>query len=574
MKTLPQLLEARLTPVVRKLVGDDATVSVVPAADPRFGDYQSNAAMVLAKQVGQPPRQFAQAIVADLPIDDLCESVDIAGPGFLNFTLRNDTVAGHLSEAATDRRLGVPQAEPPRRIVIDYSAPNVAKPMHVGHLRSTVLGSVLDRIARFLGHTVISDNHIGDWGTQFGFVLHGWKTDLNETALNESAIQELVRLYRSMQEKAKADPTLMEVCRKEVVKLQQGDPENLAIWQRLVDLTLEEIGHVYEQLDVSFDHTLGESFYNNQLGPLVDRLIANGSARESEGAICIFFEDHPQLAEKPFLIRKSDGGFLYGTTDLATVEYRITEWNADAIWYVVGAPQQLHFQQLFAAARKIGFQADLAHVAFGSILGADRKLMRTRSGDNVLLDDLLEEAVRRANIIVAEKNPDMPEPQRQEIGRMIGIGAVKYAELSQHRMTDYVFDFDRMLSFQGNTAPYLMNAHVRTRSIFRRLDERGESAFDSADPTLIIAEPEERALALMLIRFSEVVPEVLEDFRPNILANYLYDVAGRFHAFFENCPVLKSEGATRQSRLRLCQLTGDTLRLGLDLLGIQAPERM
>jgi len=573
MKTLPTQLEALLIPVVQAVAGPDQSASVVPAADTRFGDYQSNVAMTLAKSLKRNPRELAGEIQQAIAANDLCESVTIAGPGFLNFTLRNEALAHRIEAIAGDERLGVPQVESPKRIVLDYSAPNVAKPMHVGHLRTTVIGSVLDRIARFLGHTVISDNHLGDWGTQFGFILHGWKHDRNEEALAKAPILELVRLYKETQAKAKDDPDLRARCKQEIVKLQQGDPENQAIWEKLVEFTHEEINRIYRHLDVRFDHTLGESFYNPMLAPIVNRLIEAGIARESEGAICIFFEDDPKLADKPCLIRKSDGGFLYATTDLATLEYRLQEWKAEAVWYVVGAPQQLHLAQLFAAARKMGVTIELEHIAFGSILGKDRKLMRTRAGDTVLLEDLLEEAIERAGAIIEEKNPDLTPEERQEVARQIGIGAVKYAELSQHRMTDYIFDFDRMLSFQGNTAPYLQNAYVRTRSIFRKLEAQGET-FTAGEVTVKLEQPEERALALTLVRFAEVVPEVLDDFRPNLLANYLHELAGCYHAFFEACPVLKAEPAVRDSRLLLCRTTGRTLRLGLQLLGIETPERM
>jgi len=573
MKTFPQQLQALLQPAVQEVIGSDASAQVVPAADSRFGDYQSNVAMTLAKSLKRNPRELAQAIQEKIPDNLLCESITIAGPGFLNFTLRKEALAERVQAMSADERLLVRKVDEPKKIVIDYSAPNVAKPMHVGHLRTTVIGSVLDRIARFLGHSVISDNHLGDWGTQFGYIIYGWKNHIEKAAFQASPIKEVVRVYREVQDRAKEDPALQHACKEEVVKLQQGDEENKAIWLNLVEITHQEINRLYDYLEVSFDHTLGESFYNDRLGPLVERLIAQGIARESQGAICVFFEEHPKLADKPCLIRKSDGGFLYSTTDLATLEYRLQEWNANAIWYVVGAPQQLHLQQVFETARKMGITIDLQHIAFGSILGKDRKLMRTRSGENVLLEAVLEEAIERAEAIILEKNPDLPENERKEIARIIGIGAVKYAELSQHRMTDNVFDFDRMLSFQGNTAPYLQNAYVRTRSIFRKMTANGET-FDEQKAKIQVTTSEERTLVVSLVKFAEVVPEVLEDFRPNILANYLYELAGHYHTFFEACPVLKAEPALRNSRLLLCRTTGDTLALGLQLLGIKAPERM
>ena len=561
--TIQTLLESRLTEAL------GAPTQVSATADARFGDYQTNAAMVAAKAQRANPRQVAAQMIERLNVSDFCEPPEIAGAGFINFRLKREFVAQRTRALLDDAHLGVPQAEQPRKIVLDFSSPNVAKPMHVGHIRSTILGDTLTRIARFLGHEVITDNHIGDWGTQFGKVIYGWKHFRDDAALERDAIQELVRLYKQANALADTDPAVMTACREELVKLQAGDPENLDIWKRTVALSWREFEAMYGLLDIHFDEHLGESFYNDALAPLVERLLACGIAEVSEGAVCVFFRDNPALADKPCLIRKSDGGFLYATTDLATLEYRIARWNADAIWYVVGAPQALHFGQIFAAAARMGITGDLRHVAFGSILGEDRKLMKTRSGENVGLRDVLEEAQERSLRIVEEKNPDMPAAEKAQIARIIGIGAVKYAELSQFRMSDYVFSWDKMLSFQGNTAPYLQNAYVRIRSIFRKLD--GEFSLPAA---LTLADPAEFTLCKKLLQFGETVPQILEDFRPNLLANYLYELANTFHGFYEACPVLKSEGATRETRLALCELSARVLREGLGLLGIRAPERM
>ena len=561
--TIQTLLESRLSEAL------GAPTQVAATADARFGDYQSNAAMPLAKARRTNPRQVAAQIIERLHVADICETPEIAGAGFINFRLKPEFVAQQTRALLDDAHLGVPQAEKPRKIVLDFSSPNVAKPMHVGHIRSTILGDTLTRIARFLGHEVITDNHIGDWGTQFGKVIYGWKHFRDDAALAADAIKELVRLYKQANALADTDPAVMTACREELVKLQAGDAENLDIWKRTVALSWQEFEAMYGLLDIHFDQHLGESFYNDALAPLVDRLLACGIAEISEGAVCVFFRDNPALAEKPCLIRKSDGGFLYATTDLATLEYRIQRWNADAIWYVVGAPQALHFEQIFATAARMGITGNLRHVAFGSILGEDRKLMKTRSGENVGLRDVLEEAQERSLRIVEQKNPEMPAEEKAEIARIIGIGAVKYAELSQFRMSDYVFSWDKMLSFQGNTAPYLQNAYVRIRSIFRKLD--GEF---TAPATLALCDPAELALSKKLLQFGETVPATLDDFRPNLLANYLYELANTFHGFYEACPVLKSEGATRASRLALCELTARVLREGLGLLGIRVPERM
>ena len=539
------------------------------AADLRFGDYQANTAMVLAKRLGMNPRQLATQIIETIDLGGLAE-VDIAGPGFINFRISKTAWCQKLADLLGDDRLGVALAEPAQTIVVDFSAPNVAKPMHVGHIRSTIIGESLARIAGFLGHEVIKDNHIGDWGTQFGMIIHGWKTVLDQDALDRDPVAELLRVYRSVNGLCGEDESIRDICKKELVKLQGGDEENLKIWSKCVELSKQGLQGIYDRLDVSFDYWYGESFYNDRLAPLVDGMLESGIARESDGAICVFFDDDEKLADKPAIVRKADGGFLYATTDLATIDFRVEKWSADQIWYVVGAPQQLHFQQIFTATRKRGLSPEMQHISFGSILGEDRKLMKTRSGDNVQLVDVLNEAVERASKVIAEKNPDMEVAERESIAEIVGIGAVKFAELSQHRMTDYVFNWDRMLALQGDTAPYLQYSYVRVSSIFRKL----ENGVELDETKLIITEDGEVNLARMIVRFSEVIPSLLDDFRPNLLANYLLDLAKAFHSFFEACPVLKSEGETQNTRLVLCELTSRVLVKGLGLLGIEAPERM
>ena len=543
--------------------------SVTPATDLRFGDYQTNAALILAKQLGENPRALAQKILDAYKLWDLCETPKIAGAGFINFTLLPETIAAKAAELLQDERLGVEKAATPKRIVIDFGSPNVAKPMHVGHIRSTVLGDALARIASFLGHEVIRDNHIGDWGTQFGMVIYGWKNLLDRAALERDPIAELVRIYKETHEKATNDPKVREAVREELVKLQAGDPENFSIWKETVDLSMKEFERAYQVLDIHYDIQRGESFYNDRLPAVVERLLKSKIAEISEGAVCVFFRDIPELADKPAIIRKSDGAFNYATTDVATVDYRIQDLKADTVWLVVGAPQILHFKQIIAIARREGYTADFRHISFGSILGEDRKLMKTRSGENVPLRDLLDEAVQRARKLIEEKNPDLVDAEKIDISEKVGIGAVKYYDLSQYRMTDYIFSWDRMLSFQGNTAPYLQNAYVRIRSIFRKAGEEFVPA-----KILSLTAPEEKNLATRLCQFAEVVPTVLNDFRPNILANYLYELANSFHSFYEACPVLKSEEPARSSRLALCELTSRVLRQGLDLLGIRVPEKM
>jgi len=564
------------------VIGEPAAAPVTAATDLRFGDYQSNAAMVLAKQRKTNPRALAQEILDKVDLTGLA-TADIAGPGFLNFRILPEAYAAGVTRLIGDEKLGVPDVGAGRTVVVDFSAPNVAKPMHVGHIRSTIIGDSLSRIARFLGFNVITDNHIGDWGTQFGMILYGWKNLLDPNAIIADPIPELLRIYREVNAAAKADPAVLDACKLELVNLQAGDEKNTAIWLECIAVSKTGLQRIYDRLDVKFDHWLGESFYNDRLASLVDEFLEKGIARTSNGAVCIFasgnqpdeqdpFRVHKEdgWTDNPAIIRKADGGFLYATTDLATLEYRVETWKADLVWYVVGVPQSLHFRQIFDAAARWGKQADFCHVAFGSILGEDRKLMKTRSGDNVQLIDVLEEAVERAARVIAEKNPDLPAEEAAQVAETVGIGAVKFAELSQNRLTDYVFSWDRMLALQGDTAPYLQYSNVRIRSIFRKLEE----PFDLATASIVLTEEAEIHLARLLVRFGEVLPTVLDDHRPNLLANYLLELARAFHSFFEACPVLKSEDAVRTSRLALCDLSSQVLSTGLGLLGIKVPERM
>ncbi|MCW1913933.1 arginine--tRNA ligase [Luteolibacter sp. GHJ8] len=582
--TLIQDLEARLANAFQSVLGETVSAPVVAAADLRFGDYQSNAAMALAKQRKTNPRALAEQVIAALDLADL-GTADIAGPGFINFKLAPSSFAARAKEQLADPRLGVPEAAEKKTIVLDFSAPNVAKPMHIGHIRSTIIGDALSRIARFLGHHVITDNHIGDWGTQFGMVTWAWKQGLNEQALLENPLQELLRLYRHASDSSKADESIREACRQELVKLQQGDEENFAIWQRCIELSRAGLDKIYDRLDVSFDHWLGESAYNDALAPLVERLQADGIARESEGALCIFSNGEPaDQAKDPFLIRKdgewtdfpmiirkSDGAFNYATTDIATVEFRRKEWKADAAWYVVDHRQSQHFHQLFSVAARLGYgEMDLRHISFGTILGTDGKPLKTRAGDLPQLDDVLDEAVVAAASAVAERSRVETEEDRKALAELIGISAVKFTELSHHRLSDYVFDLNKMLALQGDTAPYLQYSVVRCRSIFRKL----EQAVDLSTVTPLLVEDAEIHLARFLARYGEVVPTLLDDHRPNLLANYLLELARAYHSFNEACPVLKAEEPLRNSRLLLCELTSRVLVHGLGLLGIRCPDQM
>src|SRR5512133_2875584 len=569
MQTFQSLLAKKLSDALASAGLPAAAGELTQATDPRFGDYQTNVALILGKQRGENPRALAEKIIAKLDVNDVSEPPAVAGAGFINFTLRQAAVEKQTLDVLRDERLGVAETESPRRIVIDFGSPNVAKPMHVGHIRSTVLGDALARVAKFLGHEVIRDNHVGDWGTQFGMVIWGWKNLLDRRALQRNPLAEIVRIYKETNERVSKDPEVREACRQELVKLQAGDKENADIWNECVAFSMQDFERVYKLLDVRYDLQCGESFYNDRLPGVVDRLLKTGIAEVSEGAVVVFFREDPELADKPLIIRKRDGGFNYATTDVATIDYRVNELKADAIWYVVGAPQTLHFKQIFAVARREGYTANLRHIIFGSVLGEDRKLMKTRSGENVPLRELVEEACRRARKIIDEKNPDLSEDEKNDIAEKIGIGAVKYADLSQYRTTDYVFSWDKMLSLHGNTAPYLQNAYVRIRSIFRKAGEAAPKI-----DKLILSESAEIDLAKRVCQFAEIVPQVLNGFRPNILANYLFELANSFHAFYEACRVLKSEEPARSSRLMLSDLTARVLQRGLDLLGIKVPEKM
>jgi arginyl-tRNA synthetase len=579
METFQEILSKRLSEALAQAGLSDAG-ELTPATDPRFGDYQTNAALILGKQRGENPRNIAAKILEHLDVGEWSQPPTVAGAGFINFALRREAIEQKAAELIADPRLGVAKTASPKRIVIDFGSPNVAKPMHVGHIRSILLGDALARIAKFLGHEVIRDNHIGDWGTQFGMVIWGWKNLLDRAALERDPIAVLVRIYKETNEKATADSSVREGARQELVKLQSGDPENFSIWKETVDLSMREFERTYQILDIHYDIQRGESFYNDRLPAIVDRLLKSGIAQISEGAVCVFFPDIPELTDKPAIIRKRDGGFNYATTDIATVDYRIKDLKADTVWYVVGAPQLLHFKQIFEIARREGYTADFHHITFGSILGENRKLMKTRSGENVPLQDVLNEAISRARKIVEEKNPDLTEEEKGEIAEKIGIGAVKYADLSQYRMTDYIFSWEKMLSLHGNTAPYLQNAYVRIRSIFRKAgtptwhQHPADGEMGWKPMPLHWQEPAEIDLGRRLTQFAEVVPQVLNDFRPNILANYLFELANSFHAFYEACPVLKAEEPSRGSRLAVADLTGRVLAKGLELLGIKVPDKM
>ena len=572
MSTIQQLLEEKTAQALAAASGTSAPALVNPAANPRFGDYQANGVMAVAKIQKKNPRQLAQEVSARLSRDEIPATWEIAGPGFINFRLDPDWLGHTVLKTALDARLGVEPVARPETVVIDFSAPNIAKPMHVGHIRSTILGDVLTRILRFVGHRVVTDNHVGDWGTQFGMLIVGYRTVLDKDAYRRDPLSEMERIYKVVQARTKTDPAVADQARQELAKLQKGDAENTALWQEFMDISRQAFERLYQRLDISFDHWLGESFYNPMLAGVVQDLQDRQIARPSEGAVCIFYDDDSHLAERPFLIQKSDGAFLYATTDLATIQYRVETFRPDRIVYVTDGRQQLHFKQLFVAARRWGYQPELEHVWFGTILGEDGKPIKTREGEPVKLEALLDEAVQRALAVVHDKNPSLSQAEQQEIARVVGLGAVKYADLMQNRTADYRFSWDKLLAFEGNTAPYLQYVYARIRSIFRR---GGLADWQpSADMDIRLQAPEEQELAKQMIRFGDVLLEVERAYKPNLLAGFLYDLATKFNLFYQAHQVLKAPPDQRPTRLLLCALTARYLKTGLELLGIETLEAM
>lgn len=587
-----QLIQYKFRDALQSLVADPGPFAAMvrPTQDAKHGDYQANCAMSLAKSLGKKPRDLAQEIADRLDLGDELEKPEIAGPGFINLRLKPDWMARQLQAMAKDERLGVAKVAPAKTYVIDFSSPNVAKPMHVGHLRSTIIGDSLTRLLRFLGHNVITDNHLGDWGTQFGMLLYGYKHFVDAKAFEAGPVRELARIYIHVRNLMKADEDdegnkipdpVADAAREETAKLHAGEPENVRLWKMFMPACLEEINVIYRRLGVQFDHMHGESFYNDMLPEIVRELEEKGIAGRSEGAVAIFFGDK----EPPALIHKSDGAFTYTTSDLATIRYRVRTWNPDAMLYIVGSPQALHFKQLFMAARRWGYnQIKLEHIAFGSVLGEDRKPFKTREGGVVELGALLDEAVERAGQVYEQSRKeslergeevlDLSLEERRQIEEAVGLGAVKYADLCQNRLTDYVFSWPKMLAMNGNTAAYMQYAYVRNRGIFRKggLDA---AKYRTQPPLPRIDSEHERALAVQLLRFEESLIAAATEYQPSAITSYLWDVAKSYSGFFQNCPVLKAESEElRDSRLLLCDLTARVIQKCLGLLGIRTVDRM
>lgn len=648
MNLLTQIKQ-RFTPALAGLTSDVSALleMIRPAQDSKFGDFQANFAMPLAKQLGRPPRDVATEVLAKLQIDDLCQAPEIAGPGFINLRLRTEVLAERLTQIAFDDRLGVSPTQQPRNVVVDFSSPNVAKPMHVGHLRSTVIGDSIVRTLRFAGHRVTSDNHIGDWGTQFGMIIYGYRHFRDEASWQASAVGELARLYKlvnqlsdyhttkallpafeknlhesqqktlelqqqplddrgkklltgqkkqlaaaeaelqSAREKlakiestpalltaAEAHPEIARKSREETAKLHAGDPENTALWRQFMPVCLAALQQIYARLNIRFDLTLGESHFNPLLAGVVESLQQQGLATVSEGATCVFLEGNAA----PFIVRKTDGAYTYATTDLATIQYRRDALQADEVLYVVDSRQSEHFQQLFATARLWGCgQMSLKHVSFGTVMGSDGRPYKTRAGDTVGLESLLDEAILRARRIVDENDDRREQPlltaeERARVAEIVGLGAVKYADLHHSRDSDYVFDYDKMLATTGDTATYMQYAYARVCGIFRRMQISRQS-LEGQSVAIELATAEERRLALQLLMFGYAIDSVLSDYRPHLLTQWLFETANAFSQFFDKCSVQNAETESLQrSRLVLCDLMARAIRTGLGLLGIEVAE--
>ncbi|AIV30359.1 arginine--tRNA ligase [Enterobacter cloacae] len=555
----------------------DCEPQVRQSAKVQFGDYQANGVMAVAKKLGMPPRQLAEQVLTHLDLTGIASKTEIAGPGFINIFLEPAFLASHVDAALKSDRLGVTQPEP-QTVVIDYSAPNVAKEMHVGHLRSTIIGDAAVRTLEFLGHKVIRANHVGDWGTQFGMLIAYLEKQQQENA-GEMALADLEGFYREAKKHYDEDEAFAERARSYVVKLQGGDPYFLEMWRKLVDITMSQNQLTYNRLNVTLtrDDVMGESLYNPMLPGIVADLKAKHLAVESEGATVVFLDEYKNKEGEPMgvIIQKKDGGYLYTTTDIACAKYRYETLHADRVLYYIDSRQHQHLMQAWTIVRKAGYVPDcvpLEHHMFGMMLGKDGKPFKTRAGGTVKLSDLLDEALERARRLVAEKNPDMPAEELEKLANAVGIGAVKYADLSKNRTTDYIFDWDNMLAFEGNTAPYMQYAYTRVLSVFRKANI-DESVL--ANATVTITEDREAQLAARLLQFEETLSVVARDGTPHVMCAYLYDLAGLFSGFYEHCPILSAENeSVRNSRLKLAQLTAKTLKLGLDTLGIETVERM
>lgn len=571
--TILQLLNERVQAALAAAGAPDAPAVVQPASKPGFGDYQANGVMGAAKALKTNPRELAQKVVAALDLAGIADKVEIAGPGFINIHLAPEYLARRSEIALKDAKLGISPVTP-RRVMVEYSSPNLAKEMHVGHLRSSIIGDALARVLEFQGHKVVRANHVGDWGTQFGMLV-AYLVETSHAGDADLQLSDLETFYRNAKVRFDEDEAFADTARNYVVRLQGGDEEVLKLWRQFVDVSLKHCEEVYETLNVGLrrEHVRGESAYNDDLPVIVQELREKGLLTEDDGAQVVFLEEFRTQEDKPMgvIVQKKDGGFIYTTTDLGAVRYRHKVLGLDRVIYVVDARQSQHFAQMFTICRKAGFAPEsmsLEHVGFGVMMGDDGKPFKTRSGGTVKLIELLHEAEERALALVSEKNPDLSAGDKQRIARAVGIGAVKYADLSKNRMSDYIFNWDTMLAFEGNTAPYLQYAYTRVQSVFRKAEGY------NPDAAIVITEPAEKQLAVALAQFEDTLDAVAEGCYPHYLSGYLYNLATQFSRFYEACPILKAEGEVRASRLQLAALTARTLQTGLDLLGIEVLDTM
>jgi arginyl-tRNA synthetase len=575
---ITQLLDTHFSKAMQLAGADNNSPAVIkPSGRPEFGDYQANGIMGAAKKLKMNPRDLAAKVIDNLDINKIADRVDIAGPGFINIHLKNTWLSDQLQTAIESDHLGVTQTKSPQTIVVDYSGPNLAKEMHVGHLRSTIIGDAVVRVLDYLGHNIIRQNHVGDWGTQFGMLIAHMVSMKEDGAEISMQLSDLESFYRAAKKRFDDEPDFTKAARNYVVKLQSGDAECLKLWEQFIEISLQHCEDVYQQLNVqlSRDDVKPESSYNNDLPTIINDLDKLGLLTESDGAKCVFLDEFKGKDDKPLpaIVQKSDGGYLYATTDLAALRYRYATLHADRMLYFVDARQNLHLSQVFSIAKKAGFVAEntsLEHMAFGTMMGKDGKPFKTRTGDNIKLVDLLREAEERAFHLVTSKDEEsnLTKEERQQIAHKVGIGSVKYADLSKNRTSDYIFNWNTMLSFEGNTAPYLQYAYARIQSIFRKAGEFDDTAM------IKLLEPKERQLAIKLIQLTEAVEQVAKDGTPNVLCNYLYELSGNFMSFYEACPILKADTAVKNSRLKLARHTANTLKTGLGLLGIDVMDRM
>ena len=565
--SLEKLLKSAVK-TVKPDFDDWSRLVLQPATDEKFGDYQTNFAMTASKIFRQPPKMIAESIISAIPENDILEKAEVAGPGFINFFLKNSFVAETVRKTFTEK-WDFSHVNTEGTVVIDYSSPNIAKPMHVGHLRTTIIGDSIKRIMNFIGYNVIADNHLGDWGTQFGKLIVAYSRWLDKENFEKDPIAELERLYIKFGDEAEKDPDLDELARAELKKVQDGDEANLALWKKFVEITLNECKKIYEYLGIKFDTYYGESFYHKLMPKVIDELVEKGLAVESEGALVVFFDEKENL--HPCIVRKKDGAFLYATSDLATIKFKYENYKMNKALYVTDDRQAVHFKQIFNIAERAGWKMEFVHIPFG-VLSFNGEILKTRAGNTIKLADLFKEAESKGLSVVEEKNPEHPEDEKKKIAKAVGIGALKYSDLSQNRTSNIDFSWEKALSFDGNTAPYLQYSYARVQSIKRKAAEKGVTIdFNSK---IRIESGIERSIAASIAKFPECVEKAAELYKPNFIADHIFDLVQKFGTFYNSTPILKAEPAEMQSRLLLAEAVARTVRTGLELLGIETPEKM